>query len=118
MPYHAIPAFLASLRDRPAIAAIALEFLILTAARSGEVLGARWAEIDLAGKVWAVPAARMKAGRAHRVPLSWAKSAWLRSWSGRAFRSPRTNLDFILIGAPDGRRQSSRRVLSLEFIFR
>ena len=49
---------------------MALEFCILTATRSGEVLGARWSEIDIAGKVWTVPAARMKAARAHRVPLS------------------------------------------------
>ena len=48
----------------------ALEFAILTAARSGEVLGAKWAEIDLKAKVWTVPAERMKAGREHRVPLS------------------------------------------------
>ena len=52
------------------MAALALEFLILTAARSGEVLGARWGEFDLEAKVWTVPAARMKAGRAHRIPLS------------------------------------------------
>ena len=49
---------------------MALEFLILTATRSGEVLGARWAEMDMAAKVWTVPSARMKAGREHRVPLS------------------------------------------------
>ena len=49
---------------------MALEFLILTAARSAEVLGARWAEIDRDAKVWTVPATRMKAGREHRVPLS------------------------------------------------
>jgi integrase len=48
----------------------ALEFAILTAARSGEVRGARWAEIDLEAGVWAVPAGRMKAGREHRIPLS------------------------------------------------
>jgi len=52
------------------LAAMALEFCILTATRSGEVLGARWCEIDLAAKVWAVPAARMKAAREHRIPLS------------------------------------------------
>jgi integrase len=52
------------------MAALALEFLILTAARSGEVLGARWDEFDLDVKVWTVPAARMKAGRRHEVPLS------------------------------------------------
>lgn len=69
MPYAEVSAFVASLRARDAVAAHALEFLILTAARSGEVLGATWAEIDLKAKVWTVPAARMKAGREHRVPL-------------------------------------------------
>ncbi|MGC2788135.1 MAG: site-specific integrase [Roseiarcus sp.] len=49
---------------------MALEFAILTAARSGEVLGARWEEIDLDAKVWTIPAGRMKGGREHRVPLS------------------------------------------------
>jgi integrase len=52
------------------MAALALEFLILTAARSNEVIGARWDEMDLKAKVWTVPAVRMKAGREHRVPLS------------------------------------------------
>jgi integrase len=70
MPYAEVPAFMAALREREAIAGLALEFAILTAARSGEVLGARWPEIDLEGKVWTIPAARMKAGREHRVPLS------------------------------------------------
>ena len=51
------------------MAALALEFLILTAARSNEVVGAHWAEIDLAAKVWTVPATRMKSAREHRVPL-------------------------------------------------
>jgi integrase len=58
------------LRARQATAALALEFTILTAARSGEVLGARWEEFDLDRAVWTVPATRMKAGREHRVPLS------------------------------------------------
>jgi integrase len=70
MPYAEVPAFVAELRERETIHALALEFLILTAARSGEVLGARWAELDLDAKVWTVPATRMKAGREHRVPLS------------------------------------------------
>jgi integrase len=70
MPYAEVPAFLETLRGRQAFGAMALEFLILTAARTGEVIGARWAEIDLAAKVWTVPASRMKAGREHRVPLS------------------------------------------------
>jgi integrase len=70
LPYAELPAFLASLRTREAIAARGLEFLILTGARTGEVIGARWNEIDLLDKTWTVPAARMKAHREHRVPLT------------------------------------------------
>jgi integrase len=70
LPYAELPAFLASLRTREAIAARAFEFLIVTAARTGEVIGARWGEIDLFDKTWTVPASRMKARREHRVPLS------------------------------------------------
>ena len=62
--------FLAELRVRRSMAARALEFAILTAARTGEVLGAMWGEIDLPAKVWIVPGQRMKGGREHRVPLS------------------------------------------------
>lgn len=70
LPYSELPLFLACLRTREAIAARALEFLIITAARTGEVIGARWSEINLRDKVWTVPPARMKAHREHRVPLS------------------------------------------------
>lgn len=70
MDYDALPAFMQDLRGRKAMAALALEFAILTGARSGEVLGASWGEIDLAKAIWTVPAARMKAGKEHRVPLS------------------------------------------------
>ena len=70
MPYPDIPGFLGKLREVESIHALALEFLILTAARSGEVLGATWDEIDIDAKVWIIPASRMKAGREHRVPLS------------------------------------------------
>jgi integrase len=70
MPYKAVPGFLAQLAGRYAMAARGLAFLILTAARSGEVLGATWDEIDLEAGIWTVPAKRMKAGREHRVPLS------------------------------------------------
>ncbi len=69
MPFAELPAFMVRLQEREAMAAVALQFAILTAARSREVLGARWSEIDLAAKVWTVPAGRMKAGREHRVPL-------------------------------------------------
>jgi integrase len=70
LPYAEIPAFVVRLREQSGAAAVALEFTILTAARSGEALGARWPEIDLAEKLWTVPAARMKGSREHRVPLS------------------------------------------------
>jgi integrase len=70
LPYAELPAFLASLREREAVAARGLEFLILTAARTGELIGAHWSEIDLRDKTWTVPAGRMKARREHRVPLS------------------------------------------------
>jgi integrase len=70
MSYGDAPAFIGHLQSRQATAPLALEFTILTAARRGEVLGARWHEFDLERAVWTVPAHRMKAGREHRVPLS------------------------------------------------
>jgi integrase len=70
MPYPNVPAFVAQLREQESVSALALEFLILTATRLGEVLGARWDEIDLEAKVWTAPAERMKAAREHRIPLS------------------------------------------------
>jgi integrase len=69
LPYTELPAFMNELRNRPAVAALALEFAILTGARSGEVLGATWEEVDLQAAVWTIPASRMKAGKEHRVPL-------------------------------------------------
>ena len=70
MPYGNVPAFMAKLRERDAIAAMALELCILTATRTNEVLGARWSEVDFKSKVWTVPAERTKPGRPHRIPLS------------------------------------------------
>jgi integrase len=70
MAWRDLPAFWAQLTGREGVSAACLQFAILTAARSGEARGARWEEIDPAGKVWNVPASRMKAGKAHRVPLS------------------------------------------------
>lgn len=70
LAWQEIGAFMAALRAQAGSAARALEFCILTAARSGEVRGATWAEIDFASAVWTVPGERMKAGREHRVPLS------------------------------------------------
>jgi integrase len=70
LPFQQIAAFMRELRQRPAVAARALEFTILTAARSGETRGMTWGELDLAKGVWTVPGERMKAGATHEVPLS------------------------------------------------
>jgi integrase len=70
LPWHDIAAFMSKLKEREGISARALEFLVFTAARSGEVRKATWGEIDFEQKLWIVPAERMKAGREHRVPLS------------------------------------------------
>jgi len=78
MAYKDLPAFMVRLREQAAMGAKALEFAILTAARSGEVRGATWAEIDLEARLWVVPASRMKAQREHRVPLSDRAVAILR----------------------------------------
>lgn len=69
LPYEEIGIFLQELRQRKGYSALALEFLILTAARTSEIIGAKWAEIDLEKKVWTLPADRMKVGKEHRVPL-------------------------------------------------
>ncbi len=72
LPWKEAPQFMLELRQRSALAARALEFTILTAARSGETLGAKWAEIDMKAGLWTVPAVRMKASVEHVVPLSLA----------------------------------------------
>jgi integrase len=77
LPYDEIGAFMRSLRQQQGVAAGALEFAILTAARTGEVLNATWPEIDLGGAVWTIPPERMKSGREHRVPLGDAALAVL-----------------------------------------
>ena len=78
LPFDGVPDFLEELRARSAVAARALEFTILTAARSGETLGARWDEIDFARAVWTIPKERMKGDREHRVPLTKPALAILR----------------------------------------
>lgn len=70
MPYKEVPAFVAALRGRQERTASALELLILTAARTSEILNATWSEFDLKTRVWTIPPVRMKAGREHRVPLT------------------------------------------------
>ena len=96
MDYDDVPALISKLRERESVAGLALEFAILTAARSGEALGAQWSEVDLDAKVWTVPAKRMKAGREHRVPLSERATAILAKMS-----AARTG-DHVFPGADDG----------------
>jgi integrase len=75
LPYPEIGAFSTELAKQELIAARALEFTILTAARAGEVIGARWDEINIAERLWTVPPERMKSGKEHRIPLSDAAMA-------------------------------------------
>jgi integrase len=70
LPFDEIPSFMTALRKRTSLAAKALEFTILTAARTNEVIGARWGEFDFDAKLWIIPGSRMKSGREHRLPLS------------------------------------------------
>jgi integrase len=107
MPYGDVPAFVAELRDNDSISARALEFTILTAARTGEVIGARWPEIDLAAKVWTVPAERTKSSREHRVPLTERAVEILASL-------PREEgNDHVFIGARKGKGLSNMAMLEL-----
>jgi integrase len=109
MSYTDVPAFVADLQARQATAASALEVAVLTAARSGEVLGARWVEFDLDRAVWTVPATRMKAGREHRVPLSPRALKIV-----KAMQDTR-NGDFVFPGHRPGRPLS---VMALEMVLR
>jgi integrase len=79
LPWQRMGAFMSALRAREGVSARAVEFAILTACRSGEVRGAKWVEFDTVGKVWTIPAERMKAKREHEVPLSDAALAVLES---------------------------------------
>jgi integrase len=82
LPFSELPPFMTALRERAAVAARALEFAILTAARTGEVIGVTWDEIDLGSRTWIVPANRMKGHREHRVPLSDRAVALLEEMQG------------------------------------
>jgi integrase len=95
MHYRDVPALMAALRKHNTVPARALEFLILTAARTSEVLGARWSEIDFANKAWTVPASRMKGKREHRVPLSSAAIDLLQ-------KLPRDGGEYVFIGRRAG----------------
>ena len=79
LPFVEVPAFITELRKEEGVAAKALEFVILTAARTGEVIGATWDEIDLKAGVWTIPPGRMKGGRGHKVPLTERAVALLKA---------------------------------------
>ncbi len=96
LSYDALPEFWAALNEREGIAARALEFTILTAARTGETIGATWEEIDFKGKTWVVSAGRMKAQKEHRIPLSDRALKIL-----QALPTERGN-DFVFIGPSKG----------------
>jgi integrase len=107
MPYEEVPAFMARLADQPWVSHEALRFLILTAARTGEVLGAKWQEFDLEARLWNVPAERMKARRMHRVPLSNPAFDLLNGLPRFA------GADLLFPGIRDGRSLSNMALLEL-----
>ncbi len=103
LAFDEIGAFLAKLHAQEGIAARALEFLILTAARTGEAIGMKWAEVDLDNALWTIPAERMKTAREHRVPLPPRAVALLRAlpnlgdfvFPGRAKDKPLSNMAML-----------------------
>lgn len=97
LPYDEAGAFMEDLRRREGISTGALEFLILTACRTGEVTGARWGEFNIEGAVWAVPAERVKSGRAHRVPLSPPALAIINAL--QTMRTTERSNGFVFLGA-------------------
>jgi integrase len=108
VPYKQIATFITQLRDRKGSSALAMEFMILTAARTGEVRGARWQEIDLTTKVWTIPADRMKAGKEHRVPLCDRAMQILNSMT-----SNRNPVEFVFPGRKAGTGLSDGAMLAL-----
>lgn len=107
IPYAELPAFMEQVRSNPAISARALEFTTLTACRTGEAIGATWAEIDLKAKLWAIPADRMKAGREHRIPLS-TRALEILTALPRAAGS-----DYVFPGAREGKPLSNMGMLQM-----
>ena len=102
-----VAGFMAELREREGVSAQALEFTIITAARTGETIGAKWREIDLKQKLWTVPAERMKSGREHRVPLSERAVEILEEVPREAGN------EFVFIGGRKGRGLSNMAMLEL-----
>jgi integrase len=112
LPWREIGGFVAELRRRESTAARALELQILTASRSGEVFGMRWGEVDIARALWTVPAARMKAGKEHRIPLSRAALDVLHAVRPAAGHEPAPGA-YVLPGEKPGRPLSGMAMLML-----
>jgi integrase len=109
LPDAELPGFLVALRESQGTAARALEFAILTAARTGEIIGARWSEFNLLDKTWTVPAERMKAHREHRVPLSVRALAILEEMQAHQHSDD----GFVFPGGKDGKPLSNMAFLML-----
>jgi integrase len=107
LPYNEMVDFITALQNQEGVAARALELLILTAARTGEVINAPWIEVDLEEKLWVVSAARMKAGREHRVPLSVAAMAVLEPM--KEIREGK----FVFAGGTHGKPLSNMAMLAM-----
>lgn len=103
LPYAQLPAFMEQLLAQEGMGAKALQFVIMTAARSGEVRGATWEEIDLVGRMWTIPAERMKASKPHRVPLSDAAVALLQDMQELAIAAGRTTGKAYVFPSPNSR---------------
>lgn len=107
MPYQDVPGFMVELEGNGSVSSLALRFLILTACRTGEVIGAQWPEVDLEARTWTIPGDRMKAGQPHRVPLSDAAMAVLQALP-RVEGNPH-----LFPGARHGRPLSNMALLQL-----
>lgn len=107
MPFANVPGFMKKLAARPGLAACALKLTILTAARTSEVLQARWAEFDLERELWVIPPERMKAGKEHRVPLSEPAMAILRALAH--------DTEFVFPGFKNGKPLSN---MAMEMVLR
>lgn len=103
LPYAQLPTFMEQLVAQEGMGAKALQFVIMTAARSGEVRGAAWEEIDLTARMWTIPAERMKASKAHRVPLSDAAIALLQDMKALTLAAGRTTGKAYVFPSPNSR---------------
>lgn len=107
MPYGAVPGFVTELRQNNDAAACALELIVLLALRRGEVVEARWDEIDLGERLWVIPPERMKANREHKIPLPPRAVAILRE-----LETTRCS-DYVFVGARSGRPMSATHLANL-----